>query len=66
MASALVRLESVESVSIDDGAVIALSLNVADLQRAVPAAARELGLRLTRVEPLDESLESVFSYVVEG
>ena len=66
MASALVRLECVESVSLDDDALLVLSRNVADLQRAVPAAARELGLRLTRVEPLDESLESVFSYVVEG
>ena len=26
----------------------------------------DLGLRLLRVEPMDESLESVFSYVVEG
>ena len=66
MAAALVRLESVESVSLDDDAVLVLSRNVASLQRAVPVTARELGLRLTRVEPLDESLESVFSYVVEG
>ena len=66
MASALVRLESVESVSLDSDAVLVLSRNIASLQRAVPVTARELGLRLTRVEPLDESLESVFSYVVEG
>ena len=66
MASALVRLESVESVSLDGDAELVLSRNIASLQRAVPATARDLGLRLTRVEPLDESLESVFSYVVEG
>ena len=66
MASALVRLESVESVSLDGDAVLVLSRNIASLQRAVPVTPRELGLRLTRVEPLDESLESVFSYVVEG
>ena len=66
MASALVRLDTVESVSMDDGAVVVLSRNVAALQRAVPVTARGMGLRLTRVEPLDESLESVFSYVVEG
>ena len=47
MASALVRLESVESVSLDDDAVLVLSRNVASLQRAVPVTARELGLRLT-------------------
>ena len=66
MASALVRLESVESVSLDGDAVLVLSRNIASLQRAVPVTPRELGLRLTRGEPLDESLERVFSYVVEG
>ncbi len=66
MAAALMRLDTVESVSMDDGAALVLSRNVAALQRAVPVTARDLGLRLTRVEPLDESLESVFSYVVEG
>ena len=66
MASALVRLESVDSVSLDGDAVLVLSRNIASLQHAVPATARDLGLRLTRVEPLGESLESVFSYVVEG
>ena len=66
MASALMRLESVESVSMDDGAVLVLSRNVAALQTAVPVTAREMGIRLLRVEPMDESLESVFSYVVEG
>ena len=50
----------------DDGSVLVLSRNVAALQRAVPVTASRLGLRLTRVEPLDESLESVFSYVVEA
>ena len=66
LGSALMHLESVESVSLDDGALLVLSRNVAALQRAVPATANELGVRLTRVEPMDESLESVFSYVVEG
>lgn len=66
MASALMRLEAVESVSLDDGAVVVLSRNVAALQMAVPVKANELGLRLRQVEPMDESLESVFSYVVEA
>ena len=66
MASALMRLDAVESVSLDDGAVVVLSRNVAALQMAVPVTANELGLRLRQVEPMDESLESVFSYVVEA
>ena len=40
MASALMRLESVESVSMDDGAVLVLSRNVAALQTAVPVTAK--------------------------
>ena len=67
MAAALVKLETVDSLSVDpDGAVLVLSRNVSALQRSVPRLAQEQGIRLMRVEPLDESLESVFSYLVEG
>ena len=66
MAAALVRLDAVDSVSVDaEGALEVLSRNVSDLQRSVPRLAQEQGIRLLRVEPLDESLESVFSYLVE-
>ncbi len=66
LASALIQTDAVDSVTIDpDEAIIVLSRNVSALQRSVPYLARELGIRLLRVEPLDESLESVFSYVVE-
>jgi len=66
MAAALVRLDSVDSVSVDaEGALEVLSRNVSALQRSVPHLAQEQGIRLLRVEPLDESLESVFSYLVE-
>ena len=66
MAAALVKLDAVDSVAIDsDGSLVVLSRNVYDLQRWVPRLAKEHNIRLTRVEPLDESLESVFSYLVE-
>jgi ABC-2 type transport system ATP-binding protein len=66
MAAALIRMEEVDSVSLDpDGAIAVLSRNVSALQRSIPRIAQEKGIRLMRVEPLDESLESVFSYVVE-
>ena len=42
------------------------SRNVASLQRSLPAVARELDIRLSRVEPLDDSLESVFEYLATG
>jgi ABC-2 type transport system ATP-binding protein len=66
MASALVQSEAVDSVSVEeDGSIMVLSRKVSVLQRLVPKAAAERAIRLMRVEPLDESLESVFSYVVE-
>ncbi len=66
MGAALIRLDEVDSVAIDPGggAIVVLSSNVRALQRSVPRLAQQLGIRLLRVEPLDESLESVFSYVV--
>jgi ABC-2 type transport system ATP-binding protein len=67
MASALVEMDGIESVSMaEDGEVVVLSKNVEVLQRSVARVAKERGIRLLRVEPLDESLESVFSYIVEG
>lgn len=67
MAAALVRLNEVDSVTVDpDGALIVLSRNVSSLELSVPRLAQDLGIRLMRVEPLDESLESVFSYIVDS
>ncbi len=66
MASALAGTDGIDSVSIgEDGELTVLSRNVATLQRSIPRLAQELGIRLKRVEPLDDSLESIFSYVVD-
>ena len=66
MAAALVGMDEVDSVSVNqDGELIALSRNVTALQMSIPRLAQEHGIRLTRVEPMDDSLESIFSYVVE-
>ena len=66
LAAAVVGLESVDAVSVDpDGALIVLSRNVRDLQVELPRLARSASIRLRRVEPLDDSLESVFGYLVE-
>ena len=66
LASAVVALPSVDAVHVDpDGAVVVLSRNVLDLQVALPRLAQESSVRLQRVEPLDDSLESVFGYLVE-
>jgi len=66
LASAVVSLNSVDAVHVDpDGAVVVLSRNVTDLQLELPRLAQAEKIRLGRVEPLDDSLESVFGYLVE-
>jgi len=67
LAAAIVGLASVDAVHIDpDGSVVVLSRNVLDLQVELPRLAQARGVRLRRVEPLDDSLESVFGYLVEN
>ena len=66
MASAIIGMNTVDSVAFsDDRSLIVLSRDVAALQRSIPKLAQERDIRLTRVEPLDESLESLFEYMVD-
>ena len=66
LAAAVVSLESVDAVHIDpEGAVVILSRNVLDLQIELPRLAQSASISLRKVEPLDDSLESVFGYLVE-
>jgi ABC-2 type transport system ATP-binding protein len=67
LAAGMLELESIDSVEIDEaGHLRVRSRNVAQLQRALPAVAQRLDVRLLRVEPLDDSLESVFEYLAQG
>ena len=67
LAAAVVRLPSVDAVNVDpDGALIVLSSHVRDLQVELPRLAQASSISLRRIEPLDDSLESVFGYLVEG
>ena len=66
LAAELVQLDVIDSVIVDDdGSLTVLSRNVAVLQRGVASLAHQAGVRLYRVEPLDDSLESVFTYVLQ-
>ena len=66
LAAALVQIKDVDSVSVDvDGSLIVLSRNVSSLQISIPKLAQQEKVRLLRAEPLDDSLESVFNYLVE-
>jgi ABC-2 type transport system ATP-binding protein len=50
-----------------DGAELHVQVSdVGSFSRSVPRRARELGIRLQEVRPDDESLESVFAYLVGG
>ncbi|MBT3941240.1 MAG: ABC transporter ATP-binding protein [Chloroflexi bacterium] len=66
LAAGLISEPSVESISMDgEGHIQVLSRSVRELQLAIPKKAQELGIRLTRVDPLDDSLESVFTYLAD-
>jgi ABC-2 type transport system ATP-binding protein len=60
LAAALVGLDSVVGVQVDDDGLVVSAVRAADTSTALPRAARDLGVRLHEVRPLDESLESVF------
>lgn len=65
LASELMKMDEIDTITKDpDEALIVQSRNVAALQMALPKVSVETGVRLFRVEPLDDSLESVFSYLV--
>ena len=67
LAAAIVGLPSVDAVHVDpDGSLVVLSRMVSDVQLELPRLAHAASIRLLRVEPLDDSLESVFGYLVEG
>jgi ABC-2 type transport system ATP-binding protein len=67
LAAAIVQLGSVDAVHLDpDGAIVVLSRNVQDLQIEIPRLAQAESISLRRIEPLDDSLESVFGYLVEA
>jgi len=66
LAAGLITEPSVESISMDgEGHIQILSRSVRELQLAIPKAAQALGIRLTRVDPMDDSLESVFTYLAD-
>lgn len=65
LAAALLELPTLESIRIEDDALIMETGDVRALYRAVPRIARDVGVRLYEVTALDDSLASVFAYVTE-
>ena len=64
LAPGLVADAAVTSLRVEDGALHVETGDVQRFTRLVPALAREHKVRLTEVKPDDESLESVFAYLV--
>ena len=66
LASALIATDGVVGVHVQDGTVQIETQDAWGLARSLPALALERDIGLTRVEPVDESLESVFRYLVDN
>jgi len=66
LAAQLLAEPFVTGVTLDDGLLVARAADYGAFSRSVAARAREADVTLYEVLPTDESLESVFSYLVRG
>ncbi|MFV2143222.1 ABC transporter ATP-binding protein [Isoptericola sp. G70] len=66
LASALVADASTAGVSLEDGVLRVQAREFLRFAELLPRVARDADVRLFEVSPADESLESVFSYLVEN
>jgi ABC-2 type transport system ATP-binding protein len=64
LAVRLLDLESVAGVSVQADSTVIATNRARDVALALPQVARELGVRLHEVRPLDDSLESLFRELV--
>ncbi len=58
------HVESIESVYVGEDHLVVLSKRPSELRAALPLVSQKAGVRLTGIVPLDDSLESVFGYLV--
>jgi ABC-2 type transport system ATP-binding protein len=66
LAAALIGDRCTSGVDLDGSSLQVQVIDFERFSRLVPGLAREHGIRLLEVSPTDESLESVFSYLVGG
>jgi ABC-2 type transport system ATP-binding protein len=64
LARALLDVAAVVGVRLEDGGLAVETSNLATLGTALPAIAIERSVRVTRFEPVDASLESVFRHLL--
>jgi ABC-2 type transport system ATP-binding protein len=65
LAGVLIDHPAIFAVELSDGALTVRSSDFAALSRAIPGLARSAGVTLFELVPTDESLDSVFSYLVQ-
>ncbi|WIN00698.1 ABC transporter ATP-binding protein [Actinoplanes oblitus] len=66
LAVALIGEKSVAGIEIENGGMTVRAADYGDFTRALPRIALDQGIRLHQLVPSDESLESVFSYLLEA
>ena len=64
LGAALLTVDTVAGVSLTDAGLVVTTQRAGDLAIAVAPVARDLGVRLREVRPLDDSLESLFRELV--
>jgi ABC-2 type transport system ATP-binding protein len=66
LASQLIGTPNVIGVYVNDGRLMIEAADAREVAMLLPQLAISGGISIARVEPADESLESVFRYLVEG
>ncbi|MGH8871307.1 MAG: ABC transporter ATP-binding protein [Acidimicrobiia bacterium] len=66
LAAALISTPGVLGVQVDGETVHVETSDAGDLSLRLPTIAVEQSIGISKIEPVDESLESVFRYLVEG
>ena len=66
LAARLIESGSAVAVRLEPGGLVVDTLDVDRFGRSIAPVSREAGVRLSEVVPLDDDLESVFRYLVEG
>ena len=64
LAGGLMGVDGVVGVHLEDGRLRIEAIDASDVAKKLPNLAVEGGIRIDRLEPADESLESVFRYLV--
>ena len=64
LGASLLGTKPSRGITFEDGQLVISTTRAGDLAVALPRAARDLGVRLTEVRPLDDSLESLFRELV--